>query len=237
MKWWRIELDADCFAPFQLKEAPTKRVDEWFSPEEAAGVEGMTLFDERGKHSKAVYKRFTDLRPFTSLTFLSIPLDAIGYIDIDSIASRLEHLHITSPRAPKFREFYEKDRHPDIFEAVFPRLKTLQLLASPTVFRNFDAARYPALEWLDCQLEFDKSGKFFKYFNNSPSMHGYSLEVVSKKDLLKNVPKAITTLRFWSITTRSFDFSFFSDFKQLQYLEIAGSFTPIDCSVSRPCHV
>ncbi|KRT24206.1 hypothetical protein LPMST01_12205 [Salmonella enterica subsp. enterica serovar Infantis] len=167
---------------------------------------------------------------FDCLKFLSIPIDAIGYIDIDSISSHLEHLHITSPRSDEFYGFYEKESNSVIFDAVFPQLRTLGLLASPIVFKNFDVHNYPALEYLRCELEFDKSAKFLKIFNNSVSMQGYGLDVVSKKDLLKNIPRNVRLLKFWSITTRQFNFSLLEQLPELRYLEIAGSYTPIDCS-------
>lgn len=38
-------------------------------------------------------------------------------------------------------------------------------------------------------------------------LQGYRLDVVSKRDLQKNIPKNVKLLRFGSITTRQFDFS------------------------------
>lgn len=232
---WLIELDKGSLQGYIEEGDLFKGAGEWFSGEEAASVEGMTMWYDNGDethHDAHVYQRLNNMSAFKNLKFLSIPADAIGCIDIDSIKSHLLHLHIVAPRSFEYRdEYYEKDRRALIFDTVFPKLKTLQLLFSPIKFSNFDVKRYPSLEWLACDLEYDKSGKFLKFFKDYTSMQGYSLDGISKKDFLKNVPKNIQALKMWSITTRQFNYSLLSEFRDLKYLDISGSFTPIDCSV------
>jgi hypothetical protein len=225
------------------KDEPRKYFDEWFSEEEAMSVEGIVLFSGETveKHDPIIYRRFKDMSIFRNLKYLNIPLDAIEHFDFSSIKSGLRHLRIDAPTLNEYYRFYAERKHPMTYEYWFPNLKleeklpnlkTLSLYtSSPNLFRSFDAKNYPSLEWLDCAMDFDKSGKFFKLFKDSTTMQGYSLDVVSKKDLLKNVPKNIKALRMWSITTRQFDYSLFSEFHELKYLHIAGSFTPVDCSV------
>jgi len=233
LNWWWVELDENVFSSEDRRERPIKSPHEWFTVKTAATVEAMTLFTGMGvyDHDKAVYDRFTDMSMFTNLKFLSIPLDAIAYIDIASIANRLEHLHIMNPRALEFMSYYEKDKRPIIFEELFPQLRTLKLLCSPIVFKNFDVAKYPALEWLSASIELDKSGKGIKLFDSVDNLHGFSLKVISKKDLLKNIRKDIIGLELWGISAKEFDFSYLSEFKNLKYLTLRNSKSPIDCSI------
>lgn len=229
--------------PEDLMRKQYKLFNEWFSDEEAISVEGLILY-YRGSVDQCdplLYHRFKNMSIFRNLKFLSIPLDAIEHFDFPSIKSGLTHLKITEPTLNEYYRFYAERKHPMVYEDWFPgsrldqRLPNLKALSfyatTPTLFRSFDAKNYPNLEWLECEMDFDKSGKFFKLFKDSTTMQGYSLNVVSKKDILKNIPKNIKALRMWSITTRQFDYSLFSEFKELKYLHIAGSFTPVDCAV------
>jgi hypothetical protein len=234
LNWWRIELDQNAFPDYKFAEYQIKRPDEWFDAKSAAAVEAMSLFKGTGRvldHDKAVYDRFADLSIFINLKFLSIPIDAIAYVDIESVADHLEHLHITPPRTSEYARYYEKDRRPLIFEECLPRLKTLGILCSPILFKNFDAVRYPALEWLSTALDFDKSGKGLKLFDNHADFHGFFLESILKKDLLKNIRKDIIGLEFWGMSPREFDFTCLPEFKNLKYLSLRNCKAPIDCSL------
>jgi len=233
LKWWRIELDENVLQGESRKGGSIKSPHEWFTAETADSVEAMTLFKGMGvmNHDKSLYDRFADMSLFTNLKFLSIPLDAIAYVDILSIANQLEHLHITPPRALEFLAYYEKRKRPLIFEASLPRLRTFGVFTSPIVFKNFDVARYPALEWLSTSLELDKSGKALRLFDNVANFKGFALKVISDKNLLKKIRKDLVALELWGISTKGFDFTSLSEFKSLKYLSLRGSKSPIDCSI------
>jgi hypothetical protein len=233
LNWWKVELDRNIFADYEFAEHQIKKHDEWFDAKSAAMVEAITLFRGSGvfHHDKATYDRFNDMSIFKKLKYLSIPIDAIAYVDIASIADHLEHLHITPPRTSEHARYYEKDRRPLIFEECLPRLKTLELLCSPILFKNFDAARYPALKWLGAALDFDASGKGLRLFNDHADFHGFYLEVIKKKDLLKNIRKDIIGLELWMISPKEFDYTYLSEFKNLKYLTLRNSKSPIDCSI------
>jgi len=233
LNWFWVEIDENVFSREDRMRNLIKSPHEWFTAETAGPVEAITLFKGMGvfEHDKTLYNRFSDMSIFTNLKFLSIPLDAIAYIDTASIAKQLEHLHITAPRAVEFLDYFEKDKRPVLFEESFPQLKTLALLCSPTLFRNFNVARFPALEWLTASLGFDKSGKGIKLFEKAKSLHGFSLNVISKKDLLKGIRKDLVGLELWGVSARDFDFSYLTEFKSLKYLSLRNSKAPIDCSI------
>jgi hypothetical protein len=233
LKWSPVEIDTGA-APLHMQNAwSAKSPQEWFNKDDSALLGAMTLFVRfDGNEDPSVYKRFNNLGIFPNLKFLSIPLDAIPYIDIAAASSRLEHLHLTRPRSGDLYTNYKNKTLPPLYSDVLPQLKTLRIVCPPSGWIEFTVLRYPKLEWLHTELgEYDKSGKSLKLFKDHPTLQGFSLDSVKQPDLLKNLRTDITALALWSITTKQFDYSYLRGLQQLKYLRLRASFTPVDCAL------
>lgn len=231
---WMIEIDADT-VPIKLPQDmwSVKSPQQWFTAEQAASVDAMTLFEAVGSpENPSVYGRLADLSAFLNLKFLSVPVDAVRHIDIASVADQLEHLRINAPRSIDLYTSYKSKALPPLYPGLLPQLKTLKIVCSPAGWPSFDTSLYPSLEWLHTELdEYDKSGKCLKMFKDHPSLQGFSLDSVKQPDLLKNLRTDVTALAFWSITTKQFDYSYLKGLQQLKFLRLRASFTPVDCAL------
>lgn len=220
MKWWFAALD-DMDTP-TTDRAKLKSYGEWFSSGEASNVEALTLFTN--SHAKMpnadVFQYLKDMRCFSSLRFLDIPVDAIDYMDMARVAPQMEYLRVCQPRSiEEFEQGIKKNLR--FFECDFPKLRSLRLAFPPVCYRNFDAARFPNLEWLEVDLdELDKSARSLKPFRDMPAMKGFGLNAVYKKDILNDLNPSIEALEFWNVRTKALDLSLLARFADLQYLTI-----------------
>jgi hypothetical protein len=227
MNWWFVALN-DIAVPAESKFS-SKSLGEWFSPVEAAGVEGLTVVvDPNSKVGNGeTFKRLQDLRDFPVLKFLDIPTDAIEYVDIERIAPRLEYLRLSPARTVSGHEV-GLAKNLQFFDVTFPRLKSLYSSFPTICYRNIDVTRFPKLQWLETDLELDKSARSLKLFRDVSTILGFGLNGVTKKDILKELNRTLTALEFADIRTRALDLSPLSEFTELQYMSIASSRIALD---------
>jgi hypothetical protein len=220
MNWWFAALD-DMDTP-TTDRAKLMTYGKWFSSSEASNVEALTIFTNSHANSSnaEVFQCLKDMHSFSNLKFLSIPIDAIDYIDMTRIAPQMEYLRICQPRSIGEHEQGIK-KNLRFLECVFPKLWSLQLAFPPVCYRNFDVARFPNLQWLEVNLdEMDKSARSLKRFRDMPTMKGFGLNGVYKKDILNDLNPSIEALEFWNVRTKALDLSLLARFADLQYLTI-----------------
>lgn len=220
MNWWLATVDDTDIATSERGQSMP--YGKWFSPAAAQTVDGLSIFvDYNAKSPNSdAFRCLQDMSGLSNLKFLDIPLDAIGFLDVERIGARMEFLRISRPRSVAVFEQALKKRL-DFFECEFPSLKSLFLRFPPVCYRNFDAARFPNLEWLEVDLdELDKSARSLKPFHDMPTMKGFGLNGVYKKDILNDLNPSIEALEFWNVRTKALDLSLLARFADLQYLTI-----------------
>lgn len=232
---WFICMDHDT-DPYGQDPNRVKKHDEWFTPEEAAQVEGMTLWHGLNtlERDESAYDRYMDMSIFTNLKYLCIPHEIMkyDYIDISSIAQKLEHMRILSPSIMGGGiDFSVKRPRFTMFDTVFPLLKTLYIYASPRLCSNFSIDNYPQLRWFATDYEEDENGIALKLFKEHPTIQGFGINSVRRKHTLKYLRNNVSALYFWSIRTKGLDFKFIESFENIKYLQINASATTVDCSI------
>jgi hypothetical protein len=232
LRSWQIELERGAARPNQGEERWVRSQTEWFRNEELEGVEAITVFGEHTDTHELDKKlpRFTDLSRLSALKFLSIPVDALPYIDWNSISDQLLHLHLTAPRSGSIWDSYKSGSLPPFPSLIFPRLITMRVPCPPTGWSGFAFNSFPNLEWFHVELdEFDKTGKCLKQLEKCSALQGIGIDSIKGSDILKNVRDDVTALDIWSITSKKFNFTFLSRFRKLRYLRLRGSATLFDC--------
>jgi hypothetical protein len=222
LKWWIVNRDNEDFTKPAFGEI--KQPGEWFSVEEAPLVEKLTIITDTTSldtDNAAAFSVLQNLGAFTNLKFLCIPLDALEFLDLDSIAPNIEYLRLSRPRT---FEWHEKGMARQLLlpENRFPKLKSLYLYFPPSCYRNFNIGNFPELQWVELDLELEKTAKSLKLFKGLPKMQGFSLNGVYKKDILDALEPSIIALDFWNIRTKSLDLSLLTRFQNLRYLTIRG---------------
>jgi len=227
--WWWVALDADTDLPPEL---PGKKETEWFSNLEASQVEALTFWYGRNTTTRceSAYERLRDLSSFSQLKSLSIPLEVVPHIDISSVATHLEHLHIADPSVVNEAHFSDKNYRFLMFDEYFPALRTLKLFVSPKWCANFSVQKYPKLKWFTSDFDLDPKGIGLKFFLPSQTVQGFELNSITRKYTLKYLKTDVKALRFWSITAKSFDFGVLENFYNLEYLSIYSSVATVDCA-------
>ena len=230
---WHMELDAGDFSPHEYQAKRIMPHGEWFTDEEAAGVEAMIFCPGfySGRTDKAPDARLQDLRAFTRLKFLSIPVHLLAHADLASLAGSLESLRVAPPRALSMPTADKPPSWP-MAAARLPKLRVLELCCPPAAFVEFSVARYPALEWAFVELEGESSAQSLRVFKTIPTLQGLGISAVrSKKISLKPLPAGIRALRLQDVQTPQFAMEGLRAFQDLRYLEIADCRAPVDCTV------
>lgn len=226
---WYVALDDD-----QTPTTPgvsSKQYGEWFSADEAGSVEAMTVFvrDIDRVSNENAFEPLRDLSRFTNLKYLNIPVDAIGYVDIESVASKLEYLRLSAARLGRGRYDLARAKKLQFFGVAFPSLKSLYLSEPPICFHNFDVTCFPSLRWIEVDLEeLDKTARSLRPFHDIPTIEGFGLNSVFKTDILKDLNRSLIALEFGAIRTRSLDLRYLAEFPQLKYLTIVSSRVSVD---------
>jgi hypothetical protein len=232
LKCWQIELDPGTARSTEPNSIRSH--EQWFRDEEVAQVEAIIVFCDRGKADdiKTKISNFSDLRKFERLKYLSLPLDSLPYVDWNSLKDSLEHLRIANPRHGTLWEIFKSNALPAFPRHQFSSLKTLSIPCPPTNWNGFETSSFRNLEWIHVELdEFDKTGKSLKIFDTCHSLQGVGIDSLKGNRVLKNVRTDLSAIDIWSITSKTFDFSYFSSYENLKYLRIRGSASPIDCQL------
>ena len=224
MNSWVVRLDdVDAATP---DNASIKPYGAWFTDAEAAAVESLIVHTKYSARSSNgdTFSHLANLQGFTRLRSLSIPTDAIGHIDIKSVASRLEYLRLNRPRTVQGVEQGMGKQLP-FLEGVFPSLRSLELYFAPVCYPNFDSNQFPDLQWLGVHLDLDKTARSLRLFRDLHTISGYGLYGVHKKDILSTLPPSLNALELWDVRTKALDLSYLERLSKLKYLTINAGVT------------